>query len=200
MIEEYIAEELNISLLFLDNLRTIEIWELDGPKKARLAIWTKLERTPMKESEDFLFAYDSVLSNGTGEFAWRIVWTQCSKEEAKSRLGGESTNYIFEKHKLQFDVRLAYPLSSDEYASGRLFTFLPLPSKTNFPAHIHALFAVTPSRQGLRNSDERLVPGSEDEYVIVPFSGCLLNHCLVFLLSGITCFLMSIFHKHGATS
>ncbi|KAA1478276.1 hypothetical protein DENSPDRAFT_741097, partial [Dentipellis sp. KUC8613] len=37
---------------------------------------------------------------------------------------------------------------------GLLFTYLPLPLKTGLPAHIHALFALTPDRQHLRNAEE----------------------------------------------
>ncbi|KAF8621710.1 hypothetical protein AX15_007571 [Amanita polypyramis BW_CC] len=177
MIKEYIAEELNISLLFLDNLRMIEIWETDGTGKTCLATWTKSERISVHQSEDRSFiAYDSMLSNGTTQFSWRIIQTQYSEEEAKSRLGGESVNDIFKKHKLQPDVRLAHPLSSDGYKSGRLFTFLPLPSKTDFPVHIHALFALTSSRQGLRNPNETgIVPGSDND-ILIRWNKLLFDH------------------------
>ena len=171
MISDYIDEEMDISLLFLDNLRTIEVWEAHGATNTRrLATWTKSEKTAERQSEESLRIYDLILSNSDTQFSWRIVQTQNAEGEAKSRLsslvGGDTVNHIFEKHKLCSDVRIAYPLSSDGFTSGRLFTFLPLPSKTAFPVHIHALFALTSSRQGLRNSDETgIVAGSDNEYV-----------------------------------
>lgn len=171
MLRDYIIEEMDVSLLFLDNLRTIEIWEAHGTNKTRLATWTKSEKRVERQSEESqLSIYDSVLSDGETKFSWRIVQTQNAEDEAKSRLsaqvGGETVNHVFEKHKLRPDMRIAYPLFSDEYTSGRLFTFLPLPSKTNFPVHIHALFALTSSRQSLRNRNETgIVAGSDNEYI-----------------------------------
>jgi hypothetical protein len=171
LIRDYIHEELNISLLFLNNLRTIEIWEAQGTSKTCLATWTKSEtKTKRQIGDSSLFIYNSVLSDGHAEFPWRIIRSQNADDGARSRLsaqiGGEAVNHIFEKHKLRPDVRIAHPLFSDGYTSGRLFTFLPLPSKTDFPVHIHALFALTSSRQSLRNRNETgTVAGSDNECV-----------------------------------
>jgi hypothetical protein len=173
MIRDYISEELNISLLFLNNLRTIEIWEAQGTNKTRLATWTKTEtRVERQIGDSSIFIYNSVLSDGHAGFPWRIIRTQNADDEARSRLsdqlGGEDVNPIFDKHKLCPDVRIAHPMFSDLYTSGRLFTFLPLPSKTNFPVHIHALFALTSSRQSLRNRNETgTVAGSDNECVSI---------------------------------
>jgi hypothetical protein len=172
MFKDYINEELNISLLFLDNLRTIEVWEAHGANTTCLATWTKSEKMAERQSGESLRIYDSILSNSYAKFSWRIVQTQNTKDEAKSRLsslvGGKTVNYIFEKHKLCSDVRIAYLLSPDGCTSGQLFTFLPLPSRTAFPVHIHALFALTSSRQGLRNCNETgIVAGSDNEYVFL---------------------------------
>ncbi len=169
MIKDYITQELNVSLLFLDNLRTIEIWKVQSTNKTCLATWTKSEKKAECQSkESSLFIYDSVLSDGRAEFSWRIVQTQNAVDDARSRLakqvGGETVNHVFERHKLSPGVRIAHPLSTDGNISGRLFTFLPLPSKTGFPVHIHALFALTSSRQGLRNRNETgTVAGSDNE-------------------------------------
>ena len=168
MIKDYITEELNISLLFLDNLRTIEIWKIQSTNKMCLATWTKSEKTERQSKESSLFIYDSVLSDGHADFSWRIVQTQNAADDARSRLakqvGGETVNHVFERHKLSPGVRIAHPLFTDGNISGRLFTFLPLPSKTDFSVHIHALFALTSSRQGLRNRNETgTVAGSDNE-------------------------------------
>ncbi|KAF8735350.1 hypothetical protein AX14_002224 [Amanita brunnescens Koide BX004] len=180
MIRDYIADEMNISLLFLDNLRTIEVWEADGAKKTCLATWTKLEKMVERQRGESSLIYDSVLSNGAKNFSWRIVQTMNAEDEAKSRLSslvdGETVNHIFEKHKLCPDVRIAYPLSSDEHISGRLFTFLPLPSKTHFPVHIHALFALTSSRQSLRNRNETGTVANSDNDVLIKWNNQLFDY------------------------
>ena len=173
MIGDYINEELDISLLFLDHLRTIEIWKVHDASKTCLATWNKSERRTERQSpESSLSIYDSVLSDGHTDFSWRIIQTQNAEDEAKSRLaaqvGGDAVNLILEKHKLRPDVRIAYPLITGGHISGRLFTFLPLPSITDFPVHIHALFALTSSRQSLRNSNETgTVAGSDNEYAYI---------------------------------
>lgn len=179
MIKDYIAEELKFSLLFLNNLKTIEVWEVCNANKTHLATWTKSLRIRERGSRDSrLSIYDSVLSNGSEKFSWRIVQNQNADEEAIIRLtaqvGGKgrrainTINQVFRRQKLSPDVRIAYPLFSDGYTSGRLFTFLPLSSKTGFPVHIHAAFALTSSRRGLRNLDEiGIVPGFENECVYI---------------------------------
>ncbi|KAF8638386.1 hypothetical protein AX17_002247 [Amanita inopinata Kibby_2008] len=175
MFTEYIAEELNLSLLFLDRLRSIKVWEIDDTGKTSLAHWTKSEKQSLAQAKDVSFiTYNSVLSdNGGNDHTWRIVQSQMSKDETVSRLKqlvkGDLVLDILEKHKLRADIRIAYPIAPPKVhtTSGRLFTFLPLPSRTSFPAHIHALFALTSSRQSLRNSKETgVVQGADDDVLI----------------------------------
>ena len=177
MINDYIKKkEPNISLLFLDKLRTIEIWKVYDSNKERLAMWTKSEaKTERKIGDSSLLVYKSVLSDGHVEFPWRIIRTQNADDEARSRLsalvGGGAVNNMFEQHKLRPEVRIAHPLFSHHNTSGRLFTFLPLPSETGFPVHIHALFALTSSRQSLRNRNEtETVAGSDNECAFILIS------------------------------
>ncbi len=171
MIGDYINEEFNISLLFLDNLRIIEIWKVRDASKKYFATRSKSERRAQRQSkESSLSIYDSVLSDGHANFSWRIIQTKNAEDEAKSRLAaqvrGNAVKPILEGHKLRPDVRIAYPLITDKHISGRLFTFLPLSSITNFPVHIHAQFALTFSRQSLRKpNDTGTVAGSDNEYV-----------------------------------
>ncbi|KAM6499278.1 hypothetical protein JOM56_004786 [Amanita muscaria] len=181
MITDYISEELNISLLFLDKLKTIEIWETSNGAKTRLAKWTKSGSTSLPQDPSVpLVTYNTVLSDGNTEYSWRIVQTQSSEDEAISRLsqlaGNELVNFIVQKHKLRSDVRIAYPLKLQERASGRLFTFLPLPSMTAFPIHIHALFALTSSRQSLRNANETGIVEGSDNDVLIKWNRLLFNH------------------------
>ncbi|KAF8330989.1 hypothetical protein F5887DRAFT_1287046 [Amanita rubescens] len=181
MIQDYIDEELNISLLFLNSLRTVEIWKVYGANKTRLAAWTKSERKVERQSkESSLFIRNLVLSNGNTYFSWRIIQTKSVESDARSRLaaqvGGDTVNHVFERHKLSADVRIAYPLFSDGHTSGRLFTFLPLPSRTNFPVHIHALFALTSSRQSLRNRSEIGTVAGSDNDVLIKWNSLLFDH------------------------
>ncbi|KAF8318358.1 hypothetical protein F5887DRAFT_928554, partial [Amanita rubescens] len=181
MISDYINEELDISLLFLDNLRIIEIWKVHDASKTCLATWSKSERRAERQSkESSLSIYDSVLSDGHANFSWRIIQTQNAEEEAKSRLaaqvGGDAVDLILKKHKLRPDVRLAYPLITNEHISGRLFTFLPLPSITDFPVHIHALFALTSSRQSLRNPNETGTVAGSDNDVLIKWNSLLFDY------------------------
>ncbi|KAF8344477.1 hypothetical protein F5887DRAFT_1075526 [Amanita rubescens] len=181
MIQDYIDEELNISLLFLNSLRTIEIWKVYGGNKTRIAAWTKSQRKAERQSnESPFFIRNLVLSNGNTEFSWRIIQAKNIESDARSRLsaqvGGEAVDHIFKKHKLSPDVRIAYPLFSDGYTSGRLFTFLPLPSKTDFPVHIHALFALTSSRQSLRNRSETGSVAGSDTDVLIKWNSLLFDY------------------------
>ncbi|KIY44267.1 hypothetical protein FISHEDRAFT_25687, partial [Fistulina hepatica ATCC 64428] len=50
-------------------------------------------------------------------------------------------------------IALAFPLLQ-AIENGRLFTLLPLPIFTEFPLHLHAILALTPDRQALRNRQE----------------------------------------------
>ncbi|KAM6499265.1 hypothetical protein JOM56_004773 [Amanita muscaria] len=181
MIADYISEELNVSLLFLDRLQTIKIWETSNGDKTCLATWTKSGTTSSSQDPSLpLVTYNTVLSDGNTEHSWRIVQTQNSEDEAISRLsqlaGSESVNFIVQKHKLRSDVRVAYPLTSQEGVSGRLFTFLPLPSMTAFPIHIHGLFALTSSRQSLRNANETGIVEGTDNDVLIKWNHLLFNH------------------------
>ncbi|VDB88297.1 unnamed protein product [Peniophora sp. CBMAI 1063] len=59
-----------------------------------------------------------------------------------------------EDEKFVPDVGIAFPLNPSTEATGRLFTFLPLPIATNLPFHVNATFALTSDRQSLVNSAE----------------------------------------------
>ncbi|KIL64220.1 hypothetical protein M378DRAFT_163460 [Amanita muscaria Koide BX008] len=181
MIADYISEELNVSLLFLDKLQTTEIWETGNGTRTCLATWTKSGVSSSRHDPLLpLITYDSILSDGGTEYSWRIVQTQSPENEAITRLsqlaGHESVNYIVQRHKLRPDVRIAYPLTSRERMSGRLFTFLPLPSKTGFPVHVHALFALTSSRQSLRNPNETGIVQGSDNDVLIKWNQLLFRH------------------------
>ena len=80
-----------------------------------------------------------------------------------------------EAEKLTATVALAMQTGVLPDAPGRLFTYLPLPSGTDYPCNIHAPFALTLDRQTLRNEKEvGLVKGSDDQYVFLTRT---LNWC-----------------------
>ncbi|KIL57824.1 hypothetical protein M378DRAFT_87354, partial [Amanita muscaria Koide BX008] len=181
MISDYISEELNVSLLFLDKLNTIDIWQTGNGISTRLAKWTKFRTSSLRHDHLLPFVTDDfVLSDGDKECLWRIVRTQSTEAEAIAHLsqlaGSDSANYIIKTHRLRPDVRIAHPLTSKERMSGRLFTFLPLPSKTGFPVHIHALFSMNSSRQRLRKPNERGIEHGSDKDVLIKWNQLLFNH------------------------
>ncbi|TFY52432.1 hypothetical protein EVG20_g10551, partial [Dentipellis fragilis] len=68
---------------------------------------------------------------------------------------GADTLHILHEQKLRAKAAIAFPLAHPSpSAPGLLFTYLPLPLQTGLPAHTHALFALTPDRQHLRNTEE----------------------------------------------
>lgn len=60
---------------------------------------------------------------------------------------------LLKNDKLFSHVGLAFPLDATPL-KGRLFTLLPLPIYTDFPAHLHGILALTQDRQSLRNKEE----------------------------------------------
>jgi sacsin len=100
---------------------------------------------------------------------WLVIHQSFAKGEVQNLLSnraGSLGENVLKKHKLRADVGLAFPLNSTQSVApdiGQLFTFLRLPIKTGFPAHIHSLFSLTPSRQNLRPHGENgIVRGSDD--------------------------------------
>ncbi|KIY44257.1 hypothetical protein FISHEDRAFT_52052 [Fistulina hepatica ATCC 64428] len=65
------------------------------------------------------------------------------------RLGNQVEQRLVDD-KLFSHIGLAFPLQQG-IENGRLFTLLPLPIFTAFPLHLHAILALTPDRQALRN-------------------------------------------------
>jgi len=121
--------------------------------------------------------YDSQISSTKSgvKKAWKVYHSLSLEAEAaevfQRTLGFDPTS-TFKRHKFIPRVGLAVP----SYASGsnvvtleditktaRLFTYLPLETKTGFPIHIHALFALTQSRQNLKGEGTGIVPTSDDQ-------------------------------------
>jgi hypothetical protein len=110
----------------------------------------------------------TMISGSPTSEEWRIQHTLFPQSDVVSCLSkrvGCNPSGALSAHKLWPNVDIAIPLSiiTKDEDSGRLYTYLPLPLPTGFPAHINSLFALTQSRQHLRNHEEKgLVRGSTD--------------------------------------
>lgn len=90
-----------------------------------------------------------------------------------SKLGYDASQRL-SNDKLFSHVALAYPLQRS-IDRGRLFTLLPLPIYTDLPLHLHAILALTPDRQALRNREETGAGNdSRERYVCIVFCK---RHC-----------------------
>lgn len=163
LFHDFVTEEIDISLLFLQNITSIEIHEVNEQGKSTCVATSVISRSASTACGDGNLTYKSFITkNSQGkeqEKVWRLLHCPFPREEAVAHLAGRQINNpssTLKEHKLVPNISLAVPLSITTQAEtgGRLFTFLPLPLKTGFPAHVHALFALTQSRQHLRNSGE----------------------------------------------
>lgn len=180
LLDNFITAEIDICLLFLNHIKNIKIYEiLENGESTLLAsrIKAPVLRLPVETG-----TFDSTLV--TSKFyqvsitdqadimrKWHILEAFYEQSLAITKLssksGCQNCEDIIQKHKLMPNVSLAYPIDTDSKCmEGELFTFLPLPIPTEFPVHIHSLFALTSSRQNLRNpTDSGIVRGSTDQLV-----------------------------------
>ena len=181
LLQDFIDEEIGIALLFLGNVTSIEVLEIDKfGNRSLLALSTvkKSSQFPLTSSADqdaaCMFTCEVErrrCSSPTTVERWGIHRSSFSQSSAASLLSRRAecdTDAVQRVHKLEPEVSLAVPLSilTRPETFGRLYTYLPLPIPTGFPLHLHSPFALTPSRQNLRNRDEKgLVHGSVDRFV-----------------------------------
>jgi hypothetical protein len=163
LFHDFVTEEIDISLLFLQNITSIEVCEVNEQGKSTCVATSVISRSASTARGDRDITYKSFITKSSQgkeqEKVWRILHCPFPQEDAVAHLARRQINNpssTLKEHKLVPKVSLAVPLSIATQAEtgGRLFTFLPLPLKTGFPAHVHALFALTQSRQNLRNSGE----------------------------------------------
>ncbi|KIM37442.1 hypothetical protein M413DRAFT_30903 [Hebeloma cylindrosporum] len=181
---EFIREEIDISLLFLSNIQEIEIYDVDERGNSTCLVTLSIRRTERTVLEDGNTTYVATTTTTTKEKVTETVWRvlRCPFQQAEAikvlsnAIRADPTR-ILKEHKLLPTVGLATSLRhpAEQQKSGRLFTYLPLPIPTGFPVHIHALFALTQSRQNLRNPREiGLIPGSAD-HTLIEWNGLLFN-------------------------
>ncbi|TCD64790.1 hypothetical protein EIP91_003627 [Steccherinum ochraceum] len=176
LLVDFVQGELPVALLFLSHLKSITLMEVDDSGVVRTIGAANLTRTTSPSVSFGTRQQTAVVTHtaqGRAESTqqtWRIFLTDFPSEECarslSQRLKRDATSDL-RREKLSASVSLAFPDPLQSSIRGRLFTFLPLPLPTGFPCHVHALFALTPSRQNLRNSGETgIVPGARDELLI----------------------------------
>ncbi|KAF7361321.1 BTB domain-containing protein [Mycena sanguinolenta] len=180
LFDDFVREEIGISLLFLKNITSIEVHEVDAQGGRKCLAKSSIQKGEVvawgadgdrHTSFKCAVAVETPLL-GRVERAWRIVHSYFPPSNSTSLLSlrlGQDPRPTLAKHKLLSEMAIAIPMSilSQEESSGRLFTYLPLPLKTGFPCHVHGLFALTQSRQNLNNGGEiGIVRGSEDSVLV----------------------------------
>ncbi|KAJ7119509.1 hypothetical protein C8R44DRAFT_176382 [Mycena epipterygia] len=180
LFEDFVREEIGISLLFLKNITSVEVHEVDAQGGRRC-----LAKSSIQKAEGMSWSFDSDRHTsskctvtvetpllGKVEKTWRIAHSYFPEAYSTSLLSlrlGQDPRPILSKHKLLSEMAIAIPMSilTQDESGGRLFTYLPLPLKTGFPGHVHGLFALTQSRQNLNNGGEiGIVRGSEDSVLV----------------------------------
>ncbi|KZT01862.1 uncharacterized protein LAESUDRAFT_815637 [Laetiporus sulphureus 93-53] len=183
---EFVEKELPIVMLFLSHITRVELIILDDDGTTRVVGKADIERKPSTaqtlsepvQSTDCtvnVHRLDHAVTQNDS-YDWHILHASFSEEDCvkalKERLGVDSEYDVLADLKAEklcptsgSPVAIAFPLSH-QTSSGRLFTYLPLPLNTGFPCHIHALFALTDSRDHLRNSGEVILERSRDRLLI----------------------------------
>jgi sacsin len=178
LFEDFIREEIGISLLFLKNITSIEVHEVDALGGRRCLAKSSIQKAKVVSwnvggDRHTAFKCTATVETpllGRVEKTWRIAHSYFPEAYSTSMLSlrlGQDPRPILSKHKLLSEMAIAIPMSilTKEESAGRLFTYLPLPLNTGFPCHCHGLFALTASRQNLNNGGEiGIVRGSEDRY------------------------------------
>lgn len=184
MFTDFIDKDLCEVLLFLRHLTEIELMEIadDGTSRVLGRAWiqdgddayaarSKL-RNRDEESTHLRLAINIEKADGTRTtHNWLIGYFVEDYRNANQLLSTKLKRDIGDtmaQDKLTGSVALALPLSENGTPvtpfNGRLFTLLPLPIHTSFPLHINGIFALTSSRQNLRNAEDAAA-GSREECV-----------------------------------
>jgi hypothetical protein len=181
MFSEFVAKELAVVLLFLSNLSSIELLVRDDNGCKHLAS-VEIDRSNGSHIEETIAYSKSIVTVLKGEhessrritYAWNLFHGSISEDDAagllSKRLGRAIKTSNLSEEKMLPEIALAFPTAPFGVGDGEihrmgLFTFLPLPIPTEFPCHVHALFALTPDRQKLLNPNETRLKGSRDESV-----------------------------------
>ncbi|KAJ3864304.1 hypothetical protein EV359DRAFT_81555 [Lentinula novae-zelandiae] len=181
--QSFIQNELSVALLFLKNIMSIELREITREGLDTLVAKVEISNTYIASLRQFMPGHNdhsesykldiSTTVGGNTPFLqnWHVVHGVVSETSVKAMMTtrlGYDVGERLRKDKLSSHVALALPLSHK--VQGRLFTLLPLPISTGFPIHVHGIFALTPDRQGLRNSEELGIGTESRERLLVTWN------------------------------
>ena len=193
--ETFVQTEMDICLLFLSSLQSVEFWVIrEGettPSQIAVSSITPVINASPDDAALTRRVEIALYSNPCQGKDWVIRWHSVSNLESQDQLSTRidcDVRSTMEAEKLTATVALAIQTSISPGgcpALGRLFTYLPLPSDTNYPCNIHAPFALTIDRQTLRNElEEGLIKGSDDQYVFLTRTLTSIDCIAAFVLSG----------------
>jgi hypothetical protein len=176
LFDDFIKEEIDIVLLFLTHISSIEIYEVDDQGITCLAS-IELVKSPSDSQDANITTYRSNVKVTTDILgcvsqSWRVLCASYPASDAATILSerlGYDVDPTLKRQKLVPNIAIAMPLplpSPSSTPNGRLYTYLPLPLSTGFRCHIHGLFALTPDRQHLRNGEETGVVKGDDRSVV----------------------------------
>ena len=172
--QTFAQTEMDICLLFLSSLLSVEFWVIrEGETTPSRIASSNITPATDTSPDDIAISrrVETTLYPNPGQVKdWLIRWHSIPSSESQDQLSNRincDVRSTMETEKLTAAVALAIQtgVSPDgNCAPGRLFTYLPLPSDTNYPCNIHAPFALTIDRQTLRNErEEGLIRGSDDQ-------------------------------------
>lgn len=169
LFNEFMDLELDISCLFLNNVKCIEIYEIKSTGVSNLLAKMTITRSVPFRSIMFTATIDINKGQITQQQEWKIIQKTFPRDEVVDLLSQQpgynavTVTRVIQSAKFSPEINIAIDMTGD--VRGRLFSFLPLPIATGFPVHIHALFAIDTSRAHLRRSSVGLISGSQDQSV-----------------------------------
>ncbi|KZS95252.1 hypothetical protein SISNIDRAFT_484117 [Sistotremastrum niveocremeum HHB9708] len=187
---------LDVSLLFLRHVKQIvlKIIEPDGnstvvatstftPKDIREV---SFPGSALENEQLMLCTLATHTLTTVREVTWAIVRSETKHKDISEVIAdriprsAETISAELIAEKLSGDIALAVPLDMSVLSDfkGRLFTILPLPIITPFPCHMHAFFALTPSRQSLRNPSESGTPHDSRDRLMVEWNRVIFDTLL----------------------
>ena len=167
--------ELGHSMLFLRNVTTIELHEVDENGSRTFVAEARRVTVDEESGPGWTTSRVTVHVRLRGEFSevsqtWRLLHLHGEREEAAQeihrRLNKDYSNSL-KMNKLTARVSLVVPVGGSQGGiqsfNGRLFTVLPLPIVTGLPLHIHGMFALSPDRASLKGSQSSVNQGQTAE-------------------------------------
>ncbi|CUS15648.1 unnamed protein product [Tuber aestivum] len=194
---ELFANELEESLLFLRNLRSITL-RIDDTifAKARSTVPNETKNAagenPVNEGYRQVFVEQS-REHYESDFMMEISIlrsTEPGTDPSETKVRYAISHYLRESagdgnlqkwarnHRLFPWVAIANPLDKTPGFGGRLFTTLPLPIQTKHPAHIHGIFSITPDRSNIHSGGDTTMSSNSATRLGAQWNEWLLHECV----------------------